>query len=429
MLFLKPLSMEYKAYTSSDGTELYIIHSGAYTHTYIDYNFYQRCGKDNAANALVNKILMQGCRAYPTSQAISMAADTEFGATISNKVASVGDVHESGFIIDVLTSENLTRGQRTLENVVSLLSQIVGRPLIQGGSFNGDYFRMAKSDLEIEMQMANVNKDFIAKRNFMRAALGDTAFNHPANGTEEDAKALEMKDALVSYLRMLEFSPRKAFIATNLNPDYVASLFDFRLPIVREQILVSPPPKKMPSSVTQDTSQFDQCSVYVGFPVDTSVEQKDKDAFTLLNHCIGGGYSEARLFTEIRTKRDMAYGAYSSYDSNLGIVFGSAGVDIKHKDKTIEIMLKEFRRAAEGKVSRKLFDHSKRQLNNSRDMSQHSKVDRLDFLERCVLKGMLDRTYEYETICRDITYDDVIRASAMMCECPIVYCLLQEQKK
>ncbi|MFH0798484.1 MAG: insulinase family protein [Candidatus Woesearchaeota archaeon] len=420
--------MEYRTYTTGDGTKLYIIHSKAYTHTYIDYNFYWRSGKDNASKALVNKILMQGCRKYPTLQSISMATDREFGARIQNKVAKVGDVHESGFIIDVLTSENLTKGQKTLENMVALLGETIGWPLICGGSFNEDYFRMAKSDLEIKIQTSNVNKNYVAKTNFMRKAIDDTAFNHPASGTEEEVKALEMKDAFVSYLMMLEFSPRKAFIATNLDPDYVAGLFDFRLPIVREQIFISEPPKKNPSSVTEDESQFDQCMVYVAFPVEKQEELKEREAFNLLNFCVGG-YSEARLFTEIRTKRDMAYGAYSSYDDNVGLVIGSAGVDIRHKGKTIDIMLKEFRKAAEGKVSKSHFEKSKRFLLNLRQMGMHSKVDRLDFLERCVLKDKLDRTYDYETAFHDVTHDDVVKASAFISEGPIVYSLLQEQKK
>ncbi len=169
--------MEYKMYTTSDGTELYVIHSGAYTHTCIDYNFYERCGKNNAPNALVNKMLMQGCRKYPTSQAISMAADMEFGARIRNRVSKVGDVQESGFLIDVLTSENLIGGRKTLENVVSLLSQIVSRPLINGGTFSSEYFKVAKADLVMEIRAAKLSKGYVAKGNFMRAALGDTSFN------------------------------------------------------------------------------------------------------------------------------------------------------------------------------------------------------------------------------------------------------------
>ena len=102
----------------------------------------------------------------------------------------------------------------------------------------------------------------------------------------------------------------------------------------------------------EDKSSFDQTMIGMAFPVLKPQNVKEIRALYILNHHIGG-YSNARLFTEIRTKRDMAYGAYSHIDFDTGMIIGNTSVDEKNKDTAKRIMLDEFFKAASGRITKK----------------------------------------------------------------------------
>ncbi len=117
--------MKFTKHVTEDGTELYMIHSKRFTHTCVDFNLYSRSGQPNAANAIANAVLFEGTLHFPTSQAISVAAQKEFGATLMPTVGSVGDLQATGFYLDVLTKQKLVREQDTLA-LVKIVERLKG---------------------------------------------------------------------------------------------------------------------------------------------------------------------------------------------------------------------------------------------------------------------------------------------------------------
>lgn len=423
--------MEFVKQTLNNGTELYVYQSDIYTHTTVDFNFYSRKDAGNAANALANMILMEGSKNFPTLQAISLASEKEYGAGISGKSVSVGDLQATGVYINVLTKASLIAGQKTLENMAGLMADILAFPLIGDGGFKQEYFDEKKEELLLQAKQMNLNKDYFAKKRFLETALGDSPFVLPSSGSEEDISKLDNATVTRAYAHTLNHLPRKIFIGTNLKPEYVIQVFDNSLrilPQVQADIRVGEVPTKSAATRKEEASNFDQSVVFVGVPVIVPRAAKERQALGLLNFYLGG-FHGARLFTEIRTKRDMAYGAYSNLDRELGLIYGKAAVDLKNKDKTIELMLKEISKIVQGKITKSGFESAKGYLLNTRLMRMHAKHDRLDAIESCVLGDRLEDLANYETAYEDITYEDVVNAASFVKNEPVVYCLLQGDKK
>ena len=144
-----------------------------------------------------------------------------------------------------------------------------------------------------------------------------------------------------------ERDARKLFITTNYSPEDMIALMKLNfsnLPKVDSAIFIGEPPeKKGAGMMLEDKSSFDQTMIGMAFPVLKPQNVKEIRALYILNHHIGG-YSNARLFTEIRTKRDMAYGAYSHIDFDTGMIIGNTSVDEKTRTPQNALCLMSFSR-------------------------------------------------------------------------------------
>jgi predicted Zn-dependent peptidase len=87
---------------------------------------------------------------------------------------------------------------------------------------------------------------------------------------------------------------------------------------------------------------------------------------------LSGGMS-ARLFTEVREKRGLCYSVYATHDTvkDRGAVIGYAGTRADRAQQTLDVMVAEFRRLAEGVTADEL-DRVKAALKTSLVMQQES---------------------------------------------------------
>lgn len=81
---------------------------------------------------------------------------------------------------------------------------------------------------------------------------------------------------------------------------------------------------------------------------------KDRFALSLLSVILGGNMS-SRMFIEVREKRGLAYYVRTSTEEyeDCGYIETQAGVEHKNLKKTIEVILREYKKITENKVSEK----------------------------------------------------------------------------
>ncbi|MDI6738589.1 MAG: insulinase family protein [Nanoarchaeota archaeon] len=422
--------MDYSKFTLDNGTEIYVLQSPLWTHTQASVNFYSRNDAGNGAKALAAMLLMKGTKNHPTSQAINLAAEREYGASIGSSVDVIGDLHSTSFSFQVLTRDALTSGQKTLENMVALLSEVICEPLAREGKFNEEYFQRKKEGLLVGIRMQKMDKGKMAKEGFMKTAIGEgTPFTIPKAGDEEYVQALGNAGCFSAYERMCLESPRKVFACTSLEPERLVGVLAEaleRMSPVYAEASISNPPEKNTGSIVEMKSPFDQSVAYAGFAVDMPEALRERQALQLANIYIGGS-AMARLFTEIRTKRNMAYYAYSRLDPLAGILYGFSGIDAKNREAVFSIMADEITKARNGKISKKGFEIAKKLALSSCRMAMHTKESRITALASAVLLGRMDDLRDYENRFKDVTYEDVVRAGALIQPEPIKYCLLQKE--
>jgi predicted Zn-dependent peptidase len=91
-----------------------------------------------------------------------------------------------------------------------------------------------------------------------------------------------------------------------------------------------------------------------------------------------GGYSSARLFTEVREKRGLCYSVYASYESQLdrAAMLCYAGTSADRAQQTLDVMLAEIVRLGRQGVALDELDTMRAGLKSSLIMSQESSMSR-----------------------------------------------------
>ena len=91
-----------------------------------------------------------------------------------------------------------------------------------------------------------------------------------------------------------------------------------------------------------------------------------------------GGYSSARLFTEVREKRGLCYSVYASYESqrDRAALLAFAGTSTDRAQQTLDVMLSEVRRLGRDGIEPEELETMRAGLKSSLIMAQESSMSR-----------------------------------------------------
>jgi len=129
--------------------------------------------------------------------------------------------------------------------------------------------------------------------------------------------------------------------------------------------------------IVRETQQIQIAMAYPTVTVDHPDYYRARAAAAIL-----GGYSSARLFTEVREKRGLCYSVYASYESqkDRAAVLCYAGTSTDRAQETLDVMLAEIARLAKEGVSAEELRTMRAGLKSSLIMAQESSMSRTNAL-------------------------------------------------
>ncbi len=125
--------------------------------------------------------------------------------------------------------------------------------------------------------------------------------------------------------------------------------------------------------ITRETQQIQIAVAYPATTVASPDYYRERAAVAIL-----GGYSSARLFTEVREKRGLCYSVYASYEGHRdrAAVICYAGTSAERAQQTVDVMLSEIERLGREGVARDELDTMRAGLKSSLIMAQESSMSR-----------------------------------------------------
>ncbi len=201
-----------------------------------------------------------------------------------------------------------------LSSALGLMSDMMTQP-----TFPNKNFERTKAQYLISLQQAKEDPDSIASKAFAEALYGDHPYAHPTQGTEDSIAKINATD--------LKAFSQQFLVAKNANIAITGDISLERARTLANQLTAQMPvgtaaPKladakplnaaktiHIPFNSTQTTvlmGQLGQKRV-----VDTLGLQHQTN-FAIADEIVGGGNFQARLMEDIRKKRGLTYGIYSS---------------------------------------------------------------------------------------------------------------------
>ncbi len=280
-----------------------------------------------APGALLPAVLHRGTRQYPDMRALSGALDRLYGSGLSYTVRKKGENQCLGFIAGFIDDAFALDGERLLEPIAELAGEVLLDPVTEDGLFRASYVAGEKDNLIDAIRSILDDKRDYADMRLIREMCHDERYGVARLGTEEAVAALEGGALFDFYQNLLKTAHLELFYCGSAEEARVRdALLKALAPLPRgERIAPAPavrrgaPPQPRYHTETMDVTQG---KLAMGWRAAT----EDESAMMLAN-LIFGGYSNSKLFLNVREKLSLCYYASSAYHRSKGLVTVSSGIE------------------------------------------------------------------------------------------------------
>jgi predicted Zn-dependent peptidase len=139
-----------------------------------------------------------------------------------------------------------------------------------------------------------------------------------------------------------------------------------------------PPLTVLPTGPSRDHILKDTQQIQIALAYPTVVVSDPDYYLARASTAILGGYSSARLFTEVRERRGLCYSVYAGYESlkDRAAVMIYAGTSADRAQQTLDVTLEELRRLRDSGVDAEELETMRAGLKSSLIMQQESSMSR-----------------------------------------------------
>ncbi len=195
-----------------------------------------------------------------------------------------------------------------LSTGLDLMLQLINEP-----SFNSEALERTLAQAQLGIAQAQKNPGSVASERFFAELYPNHPYGNPSSGTKDSLKLIT-PDLLKKFQqRFLVASNANLAITGDLSLDQASQISDYLLTSMIEGQAAAPlktpePPKPI---LVQVDFESEQTHVLAG-QLALSRSADNLSDLTLANQVLGGGMFSAVLMDELRRKRGLTYGAYSS---------------------------------------------------------------------------------------------------------------------
>ena len=262
----------------------------------------------------------------------------------------------------------------------------------------------------------STNPAELAKEHWYERAFPGHPYGRPTLGTLDSVPNITADDLRAYVRKNLARSNLKVAAVGAIDADTLAKLIDDTFGALPEKADLAPVPDVVPQGLGKREIvplKIPQTMILYGGP---GLKRSDPDfipAF-VLNHILGGGSFESRLFKEVREKRGLSYSVYSTLAAfkHAGLFMGAVQTKNDRAYESLDLIESEIARIAKDGPTADELDKAKKYLIGSYPLRFDSSVkiatNLLDIqFEELGLDYIDKRNAEIEAV----TADDIRRAA------------------
>lgn len=353
------------------GITLHYLHTDNFKTAVFSINFLFRQQKGTAAaDTILPRMLLHGCDLYPTQRDLLIRLEELYGAEFSHESGQNGEMRLTHFGVDFLSGQYLPSGETILDSVVGLLFRLIFHPLLDGdGHFMADDLEREKESHLQALLSIRDQKMTYAIQSCRKLMAEKKDYDVPPYGTVEETESITPALMAEQYRRMIGESDIQLY--------YVGGdpLEDVKAAVSLGTAELSPREavkgiqhgwRRHAAKVRCETelTQGEQGILVLGFR--TGVFFTDPDAYiSVLFSEILSNSPMAKLFREVREKRNLCYSVAATCSPVSGIMMIYAGIDRKDKKKAKAAIRRVLRQCKNGEISDEEMNCAKESVRNA----------------------------------------------------------------
>lgn len=336
-----------------------------------------------ALNALLPSVLEQGCRKYPDYLTLQRKLENLYGSELSTDILKSGERHIIAFGLESAHDRFLGENGRLLKDTVSVLSAVVGDPLLNDGAFHKGYVNQEKNQLVKDIKALLNDKAAYAMERCLSEMCADEQFGIYKLGRIENYNNIDADMLYRHYRELLSESPIDLYVIGDLDEAEVLNTVTeaFTFPRNKSQVKLSP--VDINRSVNgvrtiEEEMTVNQAKMVLGYRTYTGFDD--------LLHCpllvysgVLGGFPHSKLFMKVREEASLAYYIHTRLEKHKGLMVIAAGINAADYEKAREIINYQLEDMIEGRISTAELENTKRGLVNQLLSRQDSPTQLISF--------------------------------------------------
>jgi zinc protease len=234
---------------------------------------------------------------------------------------------------------------RNLDEAFTLLGLALNEP-----RFDADAIERVRSQLISGMKRDEFDPDSMASRRWFELAFPGHSYGREDRGTQKTVAALTRSDLVEAKNRLFTRDSLRIAVVGAINAEQLAVQLDKvfgGMPASGTRLPTAIMAPQMLGTLDVTTLDVPQSTIRFGMP---GPRRKDPDfiAKFIINHILGGGVFQARLFKEVREKRGLAYSVSSGLHAMplSGMVFGGTATKNERAKESLDVIREEIAKLA-----------------------------------------------------------------------------------
>ena len=290
------------------------------------------------------------------------------------------------------------------------------RLAITAPRFDAKDVEISRAQILSQLRRETTSPTDIASRRWWETAFEGHPYGRPVNGTPETVSSISIAD-LKSYAnRVLARQNLKIAVVGDIDVETLKVLLDRTFGALPEKPELYPIANAAPRGLgrrIEVSLDVPQTVVDFGGP---GIPRQDPDfmAAYVINHILGGGSNDSRLYQEVREKRGLAYSVSDNlvWLDHAAVMLGGTATRADRAGETVDLIEKEIHRFAENGPTAGELTEAKRYLNSAFVLNLDSSTKIAALLVQLELDGFGTDYFTRRTaMIEAVTLDDARRVA------------------
>ena len=364
--------------------------------------------------ALLPRVLIRGCAAYPDFTALNRRLNQLYGASVSGEVARIGETQALVLSAECTGDRYAINGEALTAACAELLLEMLFRPALENGMFRQEDVVTERRCLAEEIRAEINEKRWYARRQAERLLCPNEAYGIGRYGCAEKVEKLTPECLTEAWKTVLKTASVQLILQADRPLPEIETAFYEAFSAVGDR-----KPCKCETDICTVLPEFrrqvermevGQSKLVMGFRAGCAEPQQGVAAVRLMNALLGGTASSL-LFRNVREKLSLCYYCSSIYDRMKGVLFIQSGVDEPNVERAEKEILLQLDAIRNGDFTDEDLEAARRSLVQSFEAVGDSQGAKAAWF---VSQAVLDNPETPEQACaavEAVTRDEVITAA------------------